>query len=323
MKYGKLFFTFASLMTLIFFFTPDCYSQLREYYVSGHVVDKQTQQPLEDVLIKLQHKETSLTYTKKTNKKGEYKFIGIGHGIFKVSFIKDEYQTISGEWDLNTPTDKMIKRKIDPVEMLSNQFFKQMKLSNQMNQLFDQAKLEISKENHAAAIEILNSIISEMPNEANAYYYLGLCQLKTNQVEVAIEQFNKVCQLSPQFPGGYLQLGICYQKLDNLPKALENYEKSLESDPANLIAIYNAAQILYKIDKHSEALQYCQKALAIKPEDAEINEMTGICYIQNEDYAKSLEYLSKARKLYQTGNNTEKALSLDELIKNLEDQIKK
>src|SRR5512137_608209 len=99
--------------------------QYREYNISGKVVDPQ-KAPLEGVLITLREAETSRSYSMKTNKKGEFKFVGLPHGNYKVVFRKDGYAVKEDEWKFLQPQAQMEKVEIPPVILASEQLVREV-----------------------------------------------------------------------------------------------------------------------------------------------------------------------------------------------------
>jgi hypothetical protein len=93
-------------------------AQYREYYFHGKVLDTQ-KNPLEGVEISLRDVATSRSYSFKTNKKGEFKFAGLPHGIYRVVFKKEGYATKEDEWRFETPQDTMQKTEIPDVVLVS------------------------------------------------------------------------------------------------------------------------------------------------------------------------------------------------------------
>ncbi len=99
--------------------------QYREYYISGKVVDTQ-KTPLEGVEITLRDAISSRSYSMKTKKDGEFKFVGLPRGDYKVVFKKDGYAVKEDEWKLLTPQAKMEKVEIPPVIMATEELVQQV-----------------------------------------------------------------------------------------------------------------------------------------------------------------------------------------------------
>ena len=94
--------------------------QFREYYFHGKVVDTD-KKPLDGVEIKLRDVATSRGYTVKTNKEGEFKFAGLPHGVYKVTFQKEGFAFKEDEWRFEAPQDTMQKVEIPDVTLVSQE----------------------------------------------------------------------------------------------------------------------------------------------------------------------------------------------------------
>lgn len=319
MKINIFPFKFVVIISLCFIFSLPCLSQMREYYIYGNVIDENNL-PIPKLQISLRDVKTSRSYSFKTNKKGLFKFIGLPHGIYKVTLQKKGYQTVTTEWKFKTKQDRMQKVKIETIKMYSEGVVKEIKLAKKLKAKIEKAKEKIQKRDFDDAIDILKEMLTDKPNEVNALYLMGICYLKKNMIIEAINNFTKVTASNPSFVGGHFQLGICLQKQKELDKALFSYKKALELDPKNLVSLYNSGLIHYEKNKPTKAIKYFEKALESKSDDPEILESAGLCYIHLEKYKKAIEYLKKAKG---ASKNEEKAKFLDELIKDLKKQIKK
>jgi hypothetical protein len=93
-------------------------AQHREYYVRGKVVDSD-KKPLQDVEIRLRDAATSRSYDIRTDKEGAFKFAGLPHGVYAVTFTLDGYAPKTDEWKLDAPQDRMQRVDIPDVVLVS------------------------------------------------------------------------------------------------------------------------------------------------------------------------------------------------------------
>jgi len=293
--------------------------QYREYYIYGKVVDTNNQ-PIQGVKVTLQDKNSSRGYSIKTDKKGEYKLIGLPHGIYNVSIEKEGYETKTDEWDFNIPQDRMQKVEMQTIIMVTRDQFSEFKRAKQAEADFKKATEKIQQEDFDAAIEILKRMVTDNPRDANAFYLLGIAYMKKQTYPEAIKALTKVTELTPPFAGSFHQLGLCYQQQNEKERALQYFEKALERKPDSVDSLYNAGLILFELNRIPEALTHFEKALELSPDDPEFLEMAGRCYIHQGDYAKVIDYLRKAKGL---STDQGKIEFLDHLITKIKEQIKK
>lgn len=296
------------------------WGQYREYYVSGKVLDTQ-KSPLEGVEITARDVLSNRSFTFKTKKNGEFKFVGLPHATYKVVFKKDGYAAKTDEWKFATPQDTM-KRVEVPAVVLATQA--QVREEGQLKAMEGQVKTAFEmigqQKDYDGAIAILNEVLAKNPADTNALYLIGLSYSKKRMYAEAVDALARVVQLVPRFAPAQFELAVCYQNRGEKDLALACYRKVLELDPGNPDAAYNAGLILFGLSRADEALADFERALKVKPDDPEYLEMAGRCYINQGNYAKAIEYLDKAK-----GGLTdpEKIKLLDDLIARLKEQIKK
>ncbi len=292
--------------------------QYREYYIYGKVVDANNQ-PIQGVEVALQDKNSSRGYSVKTNKKGEYKLVGLPHGVYSVTVEKEGYETMTDEWDFNTPQDRMQKVEMQPITMVTKKEFSDFKRAKQAEADFKEATEKMRLGDFDTVIKITKRMVTDNPEDTNAFYLLGIAYMKKKMYSEAIESLTRVTELTPSFAGSFHQLGLCYLEQNDKKKALEYFEKALKLEPNSGETLYNAGLILFESNRIPEALTYFEKALELSPEDADFLEMAGRCRIHQGDYPRAIEYLEKAKEKH---SSQEKIAFLEDLIMKLKEKIK-
>ncbi len=298
---------------LLFFclvFTAPGFSQYREYYVYGKVVDTDNK-PLAKVEIRLQDTNTSRSYKVITNKKGDFKLVGIPHGIYQATIKKEGYKTVTAEWNFASPQDRIQKVEIETIVMVSEEQILRVERAKQAQAEFNEATAKVQQGDFEGAITILKKMIEDNPEDANAYYLLGISYLKKGMLPEAAKALTRTLVLFPKFAGAYHHIGLISKEQKELEKAIQYYEKALELEPKRVDSLYNIGLILFELNRIPEASSYLERALVINPDDAEILEMAGRCRIHQGDYAQAIEYLEKAK---QRNSDQEKIKFLEDLI---------
>ncbi len=295
-------------------------AQYREYYITGKVLDP-NKQPLEGVDIVLRDEATSRGYSIKTKKDGSYKFAGLPHGAYKVSFKKAGYVTKEDEWKFETPQASIEKVEIPPIILASEELVQATNRLKETEAAVKGAAEKIRQGDFDGALVALKGVLEKNPGDPNALYLSGVAHLKKGQPAEAAPEFLKVTEISPKFAPAHYQLGVCRQKTKEPEKALESYATAMELDPGNPDTPYNVGLILFEMNRVDEALPLFEKSLAIRPDDPPALEMAGRCYIHQANFVKAIEYLEKAKAGY--ANDQDKVKFLDELIAKLKEQIKK
>jgi Flp pilus assembly protein TadD len=308
----------AVLLAGVFLAAPLA-GQYREYYISGKVVDPQ-KEPIGGVEITLRDVVSSRSYSMKTNKNGEFKFVGLPRGDYKVFFKKDGYAVKEDEWKLLQPQAKMEKVEIPPVIMATEQLVQEVERLREAEAGVKTASEKIRQGDYDGALAALKPVLVKNPQDPNALYLSGVACLRKGMVEEAAGDFFKVTEISPKFAAAHYQLGVCYERQKEPEKALAAYLRALDLDPSNPDAAYNTGLILFGLGRVDEALPRFEQALALRPDDPAYLEMAGRCYINRSEFAKAVEYLEKAKA---GTTDADRIKFLEDLITTLKTQIKK
>ena len=320
MRHRAFAFCIVTAILVGFVLPRPVFSQYREYYIFGKVLDPQ-KQPLEGVEISLRDQATSRSYIIKTKKDGTFKFAGLPHGVYKVSFKKAGYASKEDEWKFETPRENMEKVELPPVILPSEELVQEANRLKETEAAVKGAAEKIRQGDFDGALAGLKVVLEKIPNDSNALYLSGLAHLKKGLPAEAAPEFLKVTEFSPKFAPAHYQLGVCRQQMKEPEKALESYAKTMELDPSNPDAPYNAGLLLFGMNRVDEALPLFEKALALRPDDPPALEMAGRCYIHQSNFAKAIENLEKAKA--GCANDQDRVKFLDDLIGKLKEQIKK
>jgi tetratricopeptide (TPR) repeat protein len=311
-------FAAAVLLAGVFLAAPLA-GQYREYNIAGKVVDPQ-KNPLEGVEITLRDNVSSRSYSMKTKKNGEYKFVGLPRGDYRVVFRKDGYAVKEDQWKLLTPQAEMQKVEIPPVVMATEQLVQEVERLKEAEAGIKTASERIRQGDYDGGLAALKPILDKNPQDANALYLSGLAYLRKGMIAEASAAFLKVTEVSPKFAAAHFQLGVCYERQKEPEKALAAYQKAMEIDPSNPDVAYNAGLLLFGLGRIDEALPRFEQALTMRPDDPAYLEMAGRCYINKSDFPKAIEYLEKAK----AGTiDADRIKFLEDLIAALKAQIKK
>lgn len=294
------------------------FGQYREYYFFGRVVDTDAK-PVAGVEIRLRDVATSRGYTIKTNDRGEFKFAGLPHGVYSVTFKKEGYGVKEDEWRFPNPQDTMQKVEIPDVTLVSQELIDKAAKLKLDEARIQEAVEKIRNKDYDGAIASLQKFLEKNPDEVNALYFLGLSYARKKMFAEAVETLGRVAEKTPDFPPVFFELGLCYEQLDEPEKAIAAYQRNQELDPANADSAYNSGLILFRQGRVLEAQKAFEDALVIKPDDPEILEMVSRCYINGGDFVKAVEYLEKAKA---KTTDPDKIKFIDDLIQTLKEKIK-
>jgi tetratricopeptide (TPR) repeat protein len=310
---------FTVLAALIVLAVRPATAQEREYYISGEVVNV-SKQPLAGVAIELRERGSRRAYRITTDSRGNYKLVGLPHGVYDVKATKSGYKERTFEWDLHEPQDRLHKVHFDPLILLSETQVTEIKRDTKLKSELTDATSLIQKGDLDGALRALADMLSEKPDDANALYLTGVCRLQKGELDAAASALEKVVELTPDFASARVQLAACYERRGEKERALATYDAALKLDPENLMALFNAGVLRYNAGDADGAFPYFEKAARIKPDDDRALEMAGYCRLQALKYGEALAYLERARALI---TDLQRAATLDEILKELRPRVPK
>ena len=149
--------------------------------------------------------------------------------------------------------------------------------------------------------------------EAELYYYMGNCCMKSEDYEKAIDYQLKSLESDPEYFGAWVSLGVAYRKTGDRDKALECYETALEYDPltAEAVPLYISLGMIYiEMRKPISAVEYLEKAQYLSPNQADVYAYLAVAYKMAIEPEKSEDAYQKAREMgYPKMNDIDRLLS--------------
>ena len=309
---------FASALVGALLLGAPALAQHREYYVRGKVVDTE-KKPIPGVEIRLRDAATSRSYNIRTDKEGAFKFAGLPHGVYEVTFTREGYAPKTDEWKLETPQERMQRVDVPDVVLVSQARVQEIQGLKESEAAVKDAAERLKQGDPDGAIAALSGLVAKRPDDVNALFLLGLSYSRKQMCREALAPLTRVTELRPSFALSHFELAACERKLGDAAKALVAYEKALELDPQNADAAYNAGLILFESSRIDEALVRFEQGLALKPNDPDLLDMAGRCYIHQAKYGRAVELLEKARAA--TSDSTQAAF-LDELVRKIKAGMK-
>ncbi len=167
-------------------------------------------------------------------------------------------------------------------------------------------------------LQSLINLTQAQPNDANAYFNLGVYYFQNSQFSEALAPLSKTVELNPQDDEAHVVLGAVYlqvgkndraekefkQALKINPKnidaqnnlslvyftqeryndAVTNYQLSLKIDPNNIPALNNLANVYVKLNKADEAVDLYKRVIKLRPDDAQLYDRLAQLYFDNNRY---------------------------------------
>jgi len=156
------------------------------------------------------------------------------------------------------------------------------------------------EERYNEAIDVLQRILKNDPNQAPVYNLLGLIYLKQGEsIQSAIGSFEQAIWTDPNYAEAYFNLASTYAGPANRPElAAENFKKTLEADPSYTKAHFGLGWFtLTEKQDAVAASEHFKKAIESFPDFAEAYYGLGLSYVQMGKAPMALETVSQLRNM--------------------------
>lgn len=124
------------------------------------------------------------------------------------------------------------------------------------------------------------TIVKHYPNNAIAYFYLGLIALQESDYPAAIEHYNRAqaCGQGTIKPFCQANRAYAYMHLDDASNAEKDYLALLKQYPNMTLPLRQLYRIAFKRREYSLAQQYLNKADSLDPETVNYADQLQLCY---------------------------------------------
>ncbi len=123
------------------------------------------------------------------------------------------------------------------------------------------------------AVEILQGVLEDNPDHANAHTSLGvaLVHLQENpsadspEMQEAFQHFERAFELEPDDAVPIFNKAVALRDLGLFEEALASFDRVLEVEERNTLAVLHKAEINYELENYEEALRLAKLALVRDP----------------------------------------------------------
>lgn len=259
-----------------------------------------------------------------TDKDGEWVFIGLGSGNWRLTVNVEGYIPTSTTFFVS----QLEKNPKIPLKMKKPELTKDAVIRDEASLAFiEKANQLFNDKDYDGALAILEQFLAQNQTAYQAYILVGDCYKEKGDYEKAIETYNKAIEEAKKdekmgkeiTAKGLAAIGDCYMRQGDFEKAQGFFKQSIDTYPENETLAYNVGEIYFSNQKLDDAIQYFTIATQIKPDWAPSFHKLGLVYLNKEDYEKAKENF---RKFLELEPDTELAGQVRNILDYLE-KIKK
>ena len=174
-----------------------------------------------------------------------------------------------------------------------------------IDNLKQQAKDLILKDEYEKVFEILKKIVSLDPNDHEMWYYLSIVYFHNQNLDESEKAINKALSLESENPDYIMQSAYLKHQQGYAEKALEMYKKVLELDPDHKGANNMMGMIAVDEERYDDAIRYFEKAIDDEP-DADILDAMIESYLNLNELEQAGERLKQYSKFELEDDELEK-----------------
>ena len=265
--------------------------------ITGEVVDE-AGNPIVGAKVVIQFQgDSALNFDSTSNKKGEWSFLGLGTGEWRIDVTANGYlpaaqNTYVKQLETN-PKIVITLRKVPPAGGGLIQDQATLQLIDNGNQLFNE-------KNYDEAISVFREFLEKNPSLYQIHLNIGNCYREKGEYDAAIAEYNILVEAGSKDAAGgeyaakaLAGIGECYLKTGDFEKAQIYFKQSIEKYPNNEFLAYNVGEICFSNQKLDEAIQYFDLAAKLKPDWPEPYYKLGLVYLNKTEYDKARENLNK------------------------------
>ncbi|MCK4430685.1 MAG: tetratricopeptide repeat protein [Candidatus Aminicenantes bacterium] len=268
---------------------------------NGVVVDE-NKMPIQEAKVVMEFLKGGAKYETTTDKKGEWAFLGLGTGMWRVIASAEGYIPAFLDVDVKqlakNPKVTLTLKKVTKAEAGIIHDEASLSIFELGNKLFSERKYD----------EALEAYLQFLDKNPAVYYVrlsIGNCYREKAEYEKALEEYKKVIELTKNDPGSGTEMeskvlaamGELYLKKEDFEAAQSYFKQSIELIPDDETLAYNVGEIYFGNQEIDEAIHYYEMATRIKPQWSPPYLKIGYTYMNKGDFEKARFNLMKFLEL--------------------------
>lgn len=259
------------------------------------------------------------TFETKTDKKGEFTFMGVGTGNWDITVVAEGYLPVTqrqytSQLNKNPKFTIKLEKKAAGTGVVQDEATFQT--LEEGNNFFKEGKYD-------TALLMYQEFLAKNPGAYQVLLNIGDCYREKGEYDKAVESYNKLIEQAGTDSAmgksmgakGLAAIGLCYLKQDKMTEAQDYFKKSIEMAPQDENLPYNVAEIYFSNSQIDDAIRYFEMAIQIKPDWPDPYLRVAYAYLNKGDSPKAAENLEKFIKLEPETERTAQAKSILDAIK--------
>jgi len=301
--------------------------------IRGKVTDDKDQ-PVNGAQILIQGTDVKREYKVNTNKKGEYFYMGIPYGVYRVicrakgfqpDFTQGVQPSIAEEKEVNFKLNPGEDRKL-PFEMTEQELArvkedaakaeKQKQSVGEVKASFDAGIQLAGQGKYAEAVDSFKKALEKDPEQPYVLANMADALSRMDKNDEALATYQKAIALKPDDSAMYTNMGVLLGKMGKTQESQEAFKKAATINPAAAAQnFYNLGATMVNSGRAADAAEAFKQAIAADPNYAEAYYQLGICLSGNQ--ASIPDAIKALRKYMEIGQKPDQIEVAKQLIQAL------
>jgi Flp pilus assembly protein TadD len=142
-----------------------------------------------------------------------------------------------------------------------------------------------------------SQVVSEMPEDADAWYLLGRTRYSESEFAAAISAFERALTLRPRYVEAENNIGLAWKELNNREEARTAFQTAIDwqgESPVDAQPFLNLGILLADANEYQQALSVLTKGLSLAPKNPSFHEELGKVYMAMNRLADAQSELEQA-----------------------------
>ena len=147
------------------------------------------------------------------------------------------------------------------------------------------------------ALDAVQDLIKDYPNEPVLFNIRGACYADLGQLDVAVTNYKEAITIKPDYAKAHFNLAGSLHDLGQLETAVQSYQKAIEIDASYAEAYNNLGNVYQELKQVDSAVKSYQKALEIKPDYVAAQYSLGNSFMELGQLEEAVKSYKAALKL--------------------------
>jgi len=142
-----------------------------------------------------------------------------------------------------------------------------------------------------------SQVVSEMPEDADAWYLLGRTKYNENEFAAAISAFEHALRLRPKYVEAENNIGLAWKELNDREKARAAFQTAIDwqgDSPVDAQPFLNLGILLADANEYQQAIALLTRASSLAPQNPSVHEQLGKVYLAMNRLADAQSELEHA-----------------------------